>query len=107
MKMIFVLFTTLFLFVPKCFAIYFGAPVSVTVTGTSTMEMAANGIRQYLIIQNTGSVPVIVKFGSIQTAGEGVVIPAGGAYEPVEAPASSVWMETATGSATVTLIQGQ
>jgi hypothetical protein len=86
----------------------FKAPVVVTATVTSTQVLAANNLRTYLIIMNQGSsVNVIVKFGSVQSAGEGVVIPPGGAYEPLLAPGNSVWLESASSTSAVTLIEGQ
>jgi len=84
----------------------FYAPVLVTATATSTLVMTPNASRTYLIIVNTGSQPVIAKFGSPQTALEGIPIPAGGSYEPIQAPANGVWLETASSTSTVTLIQG-
>ncbi|MFI5416187.1 MAG: hypothetical protein ACHQXJ_02415 [Nitrososphaerales archaeon] len=68
--------------------------------------MSGNAARTYLIIMNTGGNTVIVKFGSVQSALEGVPIPAGGSYEPIEAPGNSVWIETASATSTVTLMQG-
>lgn len=93
----------------SAFANYFvfAAPVTVTVTGTSTQILAKNSLRTYLIIVNNGAVPVIVKFGSVQTAGEGISIPAGGNYEPYKTPSNSVYAETASSTASVTIMQGQ
>lgn len=85
----------------------FSAPVVVTATGTSTQVMAGNSFRSYLIIQNTGANSVSVKFGSVQATTEGVVIPAGGAYEPIQAPGNSVWLISLSSTSAVTLIQGQ
>lgn len=84
----------------------FGPPVPVTATVTSTKVLDANSLRSYLIIQNTGSVSVIVKFNSVQSGTEGIVIPAGGNYEPILAPGGSVWLRSASSTAAVTLLQG-
>ena len=85
----------------------FSAPVEVTATTTSTQVMAANGFRSYLLIVNSGPKDIIVKFGSAQTANEGVIVPAGGVYEPNLAPSNTIWMKTTSSTSAVTLIQGQ
>lgn len=84
----------------------YSAPVLITATATSTLVMPANAFRIYLLIVNTGSNPVIVKLGSVQSALEGIPIPAGGSYEPIQAPGNGVWIETASSTSTVTLVQG-
>jgi hypothetical protein len=85
----------------------YGPPHTVTVNGTSTQYLPQNGLRTYLIIQNNGSVNIIVKFGSVQTSTEGLVIVPGGNYEPIWAPANSVYIESASSSASVTIVEGQ
>jgi hypothetical protein len=87
--------------------VLFGPPHTVTVNGTSTQYLPANTLRTYLIIQNAGAVNVIVKFGGVQTGSEGVVIGPGGNYEPIKAPANSVYMISASSTASVTLVEGQ
>jgi hypothetical protein len=88
--------------------VLFGPPHVVGITATSTAIRPKNSLRTYLIIQNIGALPVVVKFGSIQDdATDGVVIPAGGNYEPFLAPANSVWIRTASSTSTVVLIEGQ
>lgn len=83
-------------------------PVVVTATTTSTQVMAANQNRIYLLIQNKGAVGVIVKAGAtIQTAHEGVLIPSGGNYEPEVAPTNAIWIESASSTSAVTIVQGQ
>lgn len=111
MRIILALFLALIPGFPGCAlggisAVVMSAPVSVTATTTSTKVLDANAYRNYLIIQNTGSVSVIVKFGAAQTASEGVTIPAGGNYEPFKAPVDSVYLESASSTAAVTLIEG-
>lgn len=96
-----------FMLSANAFAVSFSAPVVTTATGTSTMVMAPNGKRLYFIIQNTGSVGVIVKLGSVQTAHEGILIAAGGSYEPIQAPTNGVWVESVSSTAAITLVQGQ
>jgi hypothetical protein len=85
----------------------FTQPYVYTVTTTSTQLRPQNGLRTYLILINTGSQTVYVKFGSAQATTEGVPIPAGGSYEPNKAPANSVWADTATSTSTLTIIEGQ
>jgi hypothetical protein len=87
--------------------VLFGSPVTVTVTGTSTQVLAANSLRSYLIIQNNGSQNAIIKFGSAQTGTEGIVIIPGGNYEPIWAPANSVFAISASSTTSLTILQGQ
>jgi hypothetical protein len=84
----------------------FGPPVVVTATTTSAQLLAANNLRTYLLIVNKGSQTVQIKFGSAQIATEGIPIPPGGSYEPIEGPSNSVWGVTASGSSAVTITQG-
>lgn len=84
----------------------FFAPVSFSSTTASTLALASNSMRTYLLIQNTGSTSIIVKFGSVQSASEGVTIPAGWNYEPNLAPTNSVWIKSASGTNAVTIQQG-
>lgn len=85
---------------------FFAAPVTGT-AGASTQVLAQNTLRTYLIIQNTGSTIIIAKFGStISGSNEGIQIPAGGNYEPIEAPANSLWLKALSGSPTYKVIQG-
>lgn len=85
---------------------FFGSIVSGTATVTSTSVLAQNNLRNYLVIQNGGTNPIFVKFGSVQSGTEGIEIIGGGSYEPIEAPANSVFMRTATGSSAYTIIEG-
>lgn len=87
--------------------IMFGPPLAVTVTNTSTQILPQNSLRTYLILVNTGTNTAYVKMGSVQsTSTEGVPIPAGGNYEPFQAPANSVFVVSPSGSF-LTVIQGQ
>lgn len=88
--------------------IMFGAPVTGTATGTSTKVLNQNGLRTYLIIiNNSSTVTMYVKFGSAQTGTEGVAIPPLGNYEPIKAPSNSVYIDTASSTAAYTMIEGQ
>lgn len=81
--------------------------VSVNATTTSTKVLNADVGRNYLIIQNNGSASVIVKFGSVQSGSEGIVIIAGGNYEPVKAITNSVYVKSASGSQALTILVGK
>lgn len=82
------------------------APTTVTVTSTSTLEFPANAKRAYLIISNTGSQPAIIKFGSVQSGSEGLIIPPSGNYEPLQAPANTLYAKTASSTTTLVIIEG-
>lgn len=81
-----------------------GSPQSVPVhsqasIGTSsTLALAANKDRGYLMIQNKGGDSCQVKFGSAITGTEGILITAGQYYEPVEAFLKSAVYMSCTGS---------
>lgn len=85
----------------------YGPPVVVASTVTSSQFMAANSLRSYLIIQNTGTSNILVKFqsASVNTA-DGLLIPAGGAYEPIDAPTQAVFIRSVTGTNSAVIIQG-
>ncbi len=86
--------------------VFFGAPVTGT-AGASTKILNQNNLRTYLIIQNIGATAIIVKFGStITSSNEGIQIPAGGNYEPVEAPANSMYLKALSGSPAFIVIEG-
>ncbi len=82
-------------------------PIAFTATTTSTQAMAGNAARTYLIIVNTGSTNnIYVKFGAVQSGIQGIPIPPGGSYEPINPPGNSVWIETSASTSTVVLQQG-
>jgi hypothetical protein len=78
----------------------------VTATGTSTLALAANSYRRYLLLQNNGSTTVYVKFGSAHSGSEGVWILPGGNYEPIKAPIGAIYLKTASSTDDVTIIDG-
>lgn len=78
----------------------------VTATVTSTQILAQRSERNYLIIQNKGSVAVLVKFGGAHSSTEGVSIPAGGNYEPYRVPSDSIFIETISSTALCAIVEG-
>ena len=85
---------------------FYATPTAGTATTTSTLALAQNTMRKYLIIQNTGSNIISVKFGSVQSGTEGIWIVGGGSYEPIVAPANSIYMKATSGTSDYTIIQG-
>lgn len=78
-----------------------------TVTVTSNLLLAANPNRDYLFFQNQGLSTVIIKFDTVQTASEGIIIPAAGSlqfYGPTFI--DKVYAKSATGSVTLEVIEG-
>ena len=109
MKNIFLVLLTLFSFVlPTISFANFTVQnqLTVSVTTVSTQQLPSNLSRKYLLIINNGSNSIVVKFGSVQTGTEGVLVPSGGNYEPSSVPADAVFMESASGTNTVTIIEG-
>lgn len=85
-----------------------GPQTEVEVTGTSTKFLNQNNLRAYLMVINTGSEAVYLKFGStIQTSTEGIPLPAGWFYENTEGPSNAVWLVTASSTSTVIYMEGQ
>lgn len=80
--------------------------VTVTVTATSAKFLDTESGRDYLLIVNKGSNTIYVKFGSHVGSGEGIPIPAGGNYEPYDAPDDAVYMKSASGSQSVEIVRG-
>lgn len=74
-------------------------------TTTSTQVLAENLARAYLIIQNKGSVSIIMHLVTLH-ASEGVEIPAGGNYEPMRVPTSAIFLKASSGTSTAAIIEG-
>jgi len=85
----------------------FSVQTELSVTTTSSQALPKNQDRKYLLILNKGSANVIVKFGSAHSASEGVLVPAGGNYEPFVSPIDSVYLKAASGTQTVLVIEGK
>lgn len=79
--------------------------LQVTATTTSTKILNVNNARTYLIIQNIGSNNVIVNTAT-QGGTQGLIVPPGGAYEPINAPINEIWVKSVGGSSNITVIQG-
>lgn len=79
---------------------------TVFTAGASTLILAANSKRGYLLIQNLGATSIIVKFGSTIATTEGVSIPAGGNYEMYRVLKTSVYVKAASGTPTFLVLEG-
>ena len=82
------------------------APIESTATTVSTLFAASNNTRNYLLVQNKGTGIIYVKAGSVHSGTEGVLIPAGGNWEPIQAPLDSIWIKAAAGVQAISIIQG-
>lgn len=76
--------------------VMFASPSLATVTSSAAQVLPQNANRGYLIIINTGSGTEYVTFGT--GLGNGIPIPAGGNYEPLKAPANSIFLRAPSGS---------
>lgn len=82
-------------------------PVTVTPRNGGTQAVQANKNRKYLLIQNNGTTPMLVCFGTntINLSAPGTVLnipPNGGYFEAaVKAPNSSIWVGNADATHTV------
>jgi len=107
----FLILAFLFSIIPLSFAqtpigFKLSSQAAYTVTTTSTKWLEADSYRNYLLCQNNGAVVVSLKVGSVQSGSEGIQIAAGGYYEPFVAPTGSIFMKTASSTASVVCIEG-
>lgn len=100
------LFITL-LFSGNLMAQVYAPPIPGTATVTSTLALANDPFRKYFLLQNTGAQSIIVKFGAVQSGTEGIVVVAGGAYEPIMAPTNAVYLRSASSTSTYTIQYGR
>ena len=80
---------------------------TVTVTTTSTLELAANPSRAFLQVQNNGTTTIYIRLGSVQTGTEGIAVIAGASWTPVIPPSTSLYMVAASATDSVTIVEGQ
>lgn len=86
--------------------VFYSAPVTGT-AGASALVLTQNNSRGYLLIENIGATTIIAKLGStITSSNEGVQIPAGGSWEPINAPANSLYLKALSGSPAYVVIWG-
>lgn len=79
-----------------------------TATTTSTQALAANTGRRSLLIQNRGSQILHVKTASAHTGGQvGVVIAAGGNWEPYETPVDAIFLKSDAATSDYTIAEGK
>lgn len=80
---------------------------TITVATSSIQLVAADQQRNYILIQNTGATNLIIKMVTAQTGSEGIIIPPGGSYEPIKAYRDAIFGKSASGSNSVTIIEGR
>ena len=77
-----------------------------SVDTTSQQLLPANGGRNYLLIQNKSAVDVYVSFGGKADVYNGIIIAAGGFYEPYRVPSSSVSAIATAVDSNVVIVEG-
>lgn len=80
--------------------------IKVSQTTVSTKVLNADNYRKYLLVINRGSSDVYLKIGSEHSSDEGVIISAGGNYEPSSVPVGSIYLKSASGTNTVNIVDG-
>ena len=109
------IFLVLFAFSMPTFASSVSEQFALSPTGQFTQALTTGSVqylphninRGYLFIQNNSAINVYLKFGSTITSTEYLIIPAGGgSVEYLVAPRNSVWLEAASGTPSVTIIEG-
>jgi len=87
--------------------IIFYSPGTASLTTTPSQILTSNSLRKYLILVNTGSNTVIIKTGAAPASStDGIPIPAGGNWEPFQAPGNSIYGRAVTGTSTIEYQQG-
>lgn len=76
----------------------------VSVTTTSTKFLTGNAHRTYVLIQNNGTANIIATFGA--AGSQGVIIAAGGNYEPYKGIIDDIYLKSVSGTQSVTIIEG-
>jgi hypothetical protein len=80
---------------------------TISVSTSPGQIIARNTSRNYFLIQNNGAVSVVVKPGSNpSSATNGVVLTAGSTYAPLPAMVDAWYAESASSTATLTIIEG-
>lgn len=80
--------------------------LEVTATTTSNLVIGGHVKRNYLLVVNKGTGPVLLKFVSAHTGTEGILVPAGGNYEPMRVPMDSLYIRSVSGSQLVSVTEG-
>lgn len=75
-------------------------------SGTSTKILDARTTRNYLLFQNNGATNIYLKFDAIHSGTEGIVVIAGGVWEPIEVPRNSIWIKAASATPSYTILEG-
>lgn len=107
MKYVFVIFLMLFGAQAAAEGVALSQQKAFTASTTSSKALDAQKYRKYLLIQNQGSVDIYVKFRGASTSSEGIIISAGGNYEPERPPKEAVYIESASGTPTVWIVEGK
>lgn len=89
-----------------CAASFLKTQTTAAVNGTSSLVLAANTYRNYLLLVNRGATTIYVKFNAAHTGTEGVPIPSGGNYEPPNPPAEAVYAVTAGAAESLFVTEG-
>jgi hypothetical protein len=80
---------------------------TITVTTSPAQITPRDSHRNYILIQNNGTVSVVIKPGSNPTsATNGIVLAAGASYAPLPALVDAWYAESASSTATLTIIEG-
>lgn len=109
MKKTIVLLVTAFITLPVFagdFAVNADKQISFTATTTSSLALAGYNQRTYVLIINTGATSITVTFGGPQKNTEGVIIPAGGNYEPAKGVRDSIYIKSASSTDVVNILTG-
>lgn len=82
------------------------AQTTVATSTSSAKVLNANPDRKYLLIINVGATAVTIYFGGANVSSAGVVIGAGGNYEPSKVPTDVIWAKAASGTPSLNIIEG-
>lgn len=77
-----------------------------SITTSSTQILAKNINRRCLMVVNKGSTNIYIKFDSVHSSTEGIMLVPTGSWEPDNVPTNSIFMESASGTDAVSVIEG-
>lgn len=81
--------------------------VELTATTTPAIGLNLNFEREYLLIQNKGSVAIVLQFVNAPAdSTDGIIIPAGGNYEPIHPPVDKFYIRSQSATSATEIIEG-
>lgn len=85
----------------------FTSQADVSASTVSVRVLPKRSARRCLIIQNKGSSTIYIKADSAHTSTENMQLASGASWEPIIIPVNSIYIRSAAGVVTTTVLEGQ